>query len=221
MLSRNIIADICKEVYNRQKARKEGAAMGMEYELKYRTQAQTLLALRQRFDGQGVLYTMGSTYFDTPSGALSERRFTLRRRMENGKSVCTLKVPAGKQGRGEWETDCPDIMQAIPQLVALGAPAEIVSLTGEGLREVCGAEFTRLAVPVTYEGTELELALDQGVLTGGGGSCPFWEVEVELKAGEREITDRYAAALAGAYDLEAESRSKFQRALALSKGERI
>ncbi len=195
--------------------------MAMEYELKYRAQARTLHDLRQQFDGQGVLYIMGSTYFDTPSGALSERKLTLRRRMENGQSICTLKVPAGKRGRGEWEVACPDILQAIPGLIALGAPEEIAALTAEGLREVCGAEFTRLAVPVTCEGTELELALDQGVLTGGGGSCPFWEVEVELKAGEREIADRYAAELARAYGLEAESRSKFQRALALSKGERV
>ena len=65
-------------------------------------------------------------------------------------------------------------------------------------------------VPVFFVGEDL---------TGGGIDLPLCEVEVELKAGDRQIAMQYAANLAIAYGLETESRSKFRRSLALAKGE--
>jgi inorganic triphosphatase YgiF len=65
----------------------------------------------------------------------------------------------------------------------------------------------------------VELALDRGYLTGGGRECPLCEVEVELKAGAKELCDRFGLALRAAYGLQPEEKSKFQRALALYKGE--
>ena len=75
--------------------------MGVEFELKYRATPETLAAIRAQVDGQVQHYAMHTTYYDTPEGALSARHYTLRRRMENDRSVCTLKYPAGSLGRGE------------------------------------------------------------------------------------------------------------------------
>ena len=98
---------------------------------------------------------------------MSSRFFTLRRRKENGVSVCTLKAPAGELARGEWETECDSIEEAIPELCKLGCPPELPQLAAEGLVEVCGAWFTRRCREVEFAGAGLELALDEGILFAG------------------------------------------------------
>lgn len=187
--------------------------MGYEFELKFRATEQAQAAIGA--EGAWRSIAMETTYYDTPSGDLSQRHYTLRRRLENGVSVCTLKTPARELGRGEWETECDAIEAAVPELCRLSGLAELPALGAEGLISVCGARFTRQASTVTVEGTELEIALDKGVLFASGKEIPLCEVEVELKAGSREQAAAYALALAHQYDLKSEPASKFKRALAL------
>ena len=68
--------------------------MGREIELKYAALSPQQEALRAAFPGSWQSIAMETTYYDTPAGELSARRITLRRRMENGVSVCTVKTPA-------------------------------------------------------------------------------------------------------------------------------
>ena len=70
-----------------------------------------------------------------------------------------------------------------------------------------------------FRGAELELALDRGVLLGGGKEIPLCEVEVELKSGAPEDAVAFAETMAKDFGLRPEHKSKFRRALALSKGE--
>ena len=108
---------------------------------------------------------------------------------------------------------CDDIQAALPELCKLGAPDFLLKL-GQ-LEVVCGARFTRHAGTIDFAGSVLEIALDSGVLMGGGKEIPLCEVEVELKEGNRESMETYAAELAGIYNLKIEEKSKFARALAL------
>ena len=193
--------------------------MGIEFELKFRATPQILRQLDNRLEGPRSCFKMQTTYYDTPSGGLSRRHYTLRTRLENQVAVCTLKTPAQGGGRGEWELACDDIQVAIPELCKLGAPAELPELTKEGLIVVCGARFDRIAKTVELNGCTVEVALDEGVLMGGGKEIPLCEVEVELKAGNPDRCQAYANQLAIAYGLEPETKSKFRRALALYKGE--
>ncbi len=192
--------------------------MATEYEHKFRATPADLSAINEAFSGDTQKIAMQTTYYDTPSSQLSARRYTLRRRLENGKSVCALKVPAGA-ARGEWETECEAIEAAIPALLAAGAPGELQELAKEGLFPICGAKFTRLAKTIPLEGGQVELALDQGSLFGGGRELPLYEVEVELKTGTQELCDRFAQVLAEQFHLMPEPQSKFSRALKLYKGE--
>ena len=89
--------------------------MATEYEWKFKANAETLSAICQAFSEPGAEISMETTYYDTPTGALSARHYTLRRRLENGQSVCTLKTPAGS-ARNEWEIPCDSIEEAIEQL---------------------------------------------------------------------------------------------------------
>lgn len=189
--------------------------MGREFELKYRSDASALAAIREEF-GEFTSISMETTYYDTPAGDLGRMCWTLRRRFENGISVCTVKTPAVDGGRGEWELPCDDIYAAIAPLVAQGAPEQLAQLAKNGLEAVCAARFTRLARTLELPGAQAELALDAGVLLGGGEELPFTEVEVERKSGSEMLVAAWASTLAERYCLTPEPRSKVQRALALT-----
>lgn len=190
--------------------------MGREFELKYRADAGVLAAIQKKF-GEFTAITMETAYYDTQDSLLNRLHWTLRRRYENGISVCTLKTPAAGGGRGEWEVQTPDIAAALPLLQQLDTPEGLRIFTADCLVLSCGARFTRLAKTVEIPGAVVELALDRGVLLGGGQELPFAEMEVELKEGSEEAAIRFAQALAEEFSLEPEHKSKHARAVALAR----
>ena len=189
--------------------------MSREFELKFRASTRQITAIVEDFEGFREI-SMETTYYDTPENDLSQRKWTLRRRLENGLSVCTLKTPAENGGREEWEIPCEDIQAAIPELCKLGGPAELEALTRNGVQKVCGARFIRQAALINAEGCTVELALDRGILQGGARIEFLREVEVELKEGSEEAAVTFARTLAAKYGLIPERASKYARALALS-----
>lgn len=188
--------------------------MGREFELKYRASSDQIEAVRKLY-GEFEPISMETTYYDTPRGDFSRLRWTLRRRLENGKSVCTLKVPLADGSRGEWETETDSIEDGILTLCKLSGNAALLALTAAGVEPTCGARFTRLAKTLSLESGTVELALDRGVLTGGGREQAFAEVEVEYKSGSEEAAVVFARELAARFGLKAEPRSKIARAQAL------
>lgn len=192
--------------------------MGREFELKYAATEAVLAALAAQY-GPCREIRMESTYFDTPDGALSARHMTLRLRRENETQVCTLKTPLPDGSRGEWECPAADIQSGITALLALGAPQVLEALTAQGIVPVCGARFTRLAADLPTADGVAELALDRGMLLGGGKERTLCEVELELKSGSEEALLALAKSVAATYSLKAERGSKFRRALALAQGE--
>jgi len=192
--------------------------MAREFELKYRASADAIAAIREKY-GNFQSISMETTYYDTPDLKLAFHQWTLRRRLENGRSVCTFKRPLDDGSRAEWEVESDSIMEGILKLCQSGADWELMRATAGGVQPLCGAKFTRLAVTLQLPGCTVELALDQGKLTGRRGEAPISEVEVEWKSGKQEDAILYARQLAALYSLKPENRSKFRRALALAKGE--
>ena len=188
--------------------------MGREFELKYQATPEIIAEIRGKF-GDFTPISMETTYYDTEDLSLRQRRWTLRRRLENGKSVCTVKTPLPDGSRGEWEVQSPDLAAGVRQLCAMGAPGEILDYVNQGVAPFCGARFTRLTKAIELPGGCVELALDQGVLLGGGRELPFAEVEVELKSGEDSVAIAFAEALAEEFDLREQPKSKLARAMAL------
>ena len=185
--------------------------MAVEYELKYRATPEVLERIQADFPGNYTVTEMTTTYYDTPGGDLAKLFWTLRHRREGDKHICTLKTPAGIDGRSEYEWSCESIHEAIPHLCRLSGSNALAQLVERGLVETCGARFTRTARAFTAGCTTTEMALDQGVLVNGEKEEPFAELEVELKRGFREETDIIGLLLSQAYGLEAENKSKFQR----------
>jgi len=193
--------------------------MATEYELKFKATPQILRAVEGDYPCYWETVEMETAYYDTPSGALSARHYTLRRRLENGISVCTLKSPAG-EARNEWEVRCDSIEEAVAHFPAMGCPAELEAIAREGLVHICGAKFTRRVKQLHFPEGSVELALDCGHLNGGGFLRPLCEIEIELKSGEKTACILLARELINRFGIQPEEKSKFARALALYKGER-
>lgn len=191
--------------------------MGAEYELKFRAERGCQQKIAERYGDVWTETSMQTTYYDTPSGSLSGKRYMLRTRLENGVSVCTLKTSGKGNLRGEWEAECADITTAVPMLCKLGCPNDLADLCEEGLVAICGARFTRRAMLLKQPEFTAELALDAGILFSGDKEIPLCEVEIELKSGSKEALDAFAADFAPRFGLAIEENSKFARALALYK----
>jgi inorganic triphosphatase YgiF len=192
-------------------SKKEGGNfVATELEWKFAASEEAFSALEKAYEEALFPITMETTYYDTPDRFFSSRRCTLRARLENGKSICTLKAPA-KKGRAEWEVEMPRIEEAATILCNLaGFPAP------ETLVPVCGAKFIRLAANIQLGTASVELALDRGILLGGDKQLPLLEVETEYKGGEEATAEAFAYNLAKEYGLTPEKKSKFRRAMDLA-----
>ena len=188
--------------------------MGREFELKYQAAPETIAAIHGKF-GEFTRISIETTYYDTAALALRSRKWALRQRLENGRAVCTVKTPLPDGSRGEWEAENSDLSAGVTQLCGMGAPKEILDYVNQGVAPFCGARFTRLAQTIELPGGRVELALDEGVLLGGGRELPFAEVEVELKSGSDAVARDFAAALAAEFGLKPQPKSKLARAMAL------
>lgn len=185
--------------------------MAVEYELKYRATPEVLERIQADFPGTYTVTEMTTTYYDTPGSDLAKLFWTLRHRQEGETHICTLKTPAGIDGRSEYEWCCDSIEKAIPNLCRLAGSNALAQLAERGLVPTCGARFTRTARAFRAGSTVTELALDCGVLVNGEKEAPFAEVEVELKRGFREEADIIGLLLSRAYALPVENKSKFLR----------
>ena len=185
--------------------------MGREFELKFAATKQDHAALQERF-GNFSPISMETTYYDTPERAMGARRETLRRRYENGTAVYALKTYLSDGSHGEWECEAGSLEEALRALSAMGAP-DLPPV--ETLGPICGAAFTRSCALLALEGGTVELALDEGVLTGSGRELPLREVELELKSGADEVLLNFGPAFAAHFGLEEEPLSKFARAKSL------
>ncbi len=155
-----------------------------------------------------------TVYYDL--GPLREKRWMLRaRRTDGGAPVYTCKTPGEGYARGEWECAAISPRAAVEQLAALGAPAELTSLTHFDV--LCGASFERTAITLQIDGAELELALDFGRLSAPGAEAPVCEAELELRSGDMSAMLALRDRLIAEYGLTEESASKFSRALALTR----
>lgn len=192
--------------------------MGRELELKYAATPALQQKICETFHYFCTI-EMETTYYDTADGALADRKVTLRLRKENDLCVCTLKMPLPDGSRGEWECPADEIYAGITLLRDQGAPEYLCRIAEGGVQAVCGARFTRLAAQLPTADGMAELALDSGVLLGGGRQMPLCEVEIEHKTGSDGATLELANSIAQRFGLKPEEQSKFRRAHSLAKGE--
>ncbi len=162
---------------------------------------------------------METTYYDSSDLSYSRQHWTLRHRMEGGKSVVCLKTPGAlSHSRNEWQVcaPSPDI-EAIHGLIREGAPRELLALyTQSPPGPICGARFLRRCTMLTFtDGSRAEVALDCGLVFGSKGTLPILELELELYQGEATEMTAFARYLCHKYGLKEQPMSKFARARSL------
>ena len=165
---------------------------------------------------------MESHYFDTPDSACSARHWALRLRSEDGTNIATLKTagtrsPNGLFSRGEWQTPADDFVSAVPQLIHLGAPAELEEIVkNQPLEEKCCVLFTRRSSVLELDSeTRVDMCIDQGEILAEGKSESIYELELELLFGSLDKMIEFSSYLTETYGLQEEMISKYERALRL------
>ncbi|HLZ76306.1 CHAD domain-containing protein [Phenylobacterium sp.] len=154
-----------------------------------------------------------SVYFDTPDLVLQKAGASLRVREHKGKRIQTLKRGQGlvrEEHEAPIEGLAPDpALEPLPELLPQGA----------SLKPAFNVRVSRRQRTFRYQGAEIELALDQGEVSGGDQRRPICEVELELKSGPPAALFALARELSAAAPLYLAFDSKASRGQALVAGD--
>jgi triphosphatase len=160
-----------------------------------------------------------SVYFDTKKFALRKNGVLLRVRRAGHRYVQTVKAAGSRLlDRNEWETEIKD---GKPDLAAARNTALKPLLTKKlrrRLRPVFETRVRRTLYPLTVRESQLEVTLDRGKIDTGDRSSPLYEIEIELKAGDRAELFKIASELARDTSAELGVKSKAQRGYELLDG---
>ena len=152
-----------------------------EIELKFLCEPQDVAALLAAAPvGLAETKHFTAVYFDTPDGRLKAAHISLRLRESNGRRVQTLKRGDGfarEEHEAKIAGEALDL--TMPAVKAALKPAQ-----RKALAPVFTVQVTRQQRTFTYEGAQIELALDQGQITAGDQQRDLCELELELKAGD-------------------------------------
>ena len=159
-----------------------------------------------------------SVYFDTDRLKLAHHGATLRVRRVGRQHVQTIKTGNGLFERGEWEapvaSDHPDLKAA--------RRTPIKSLLTKKAREQLHAVFETRVRRRTYllrtKAADIALAIDRGEIDTGKSKLPLYEMELELKRGDRAELFELARTLARLTSAELAVKSKSERGYELIEG---
>lgn len=185
-----------------------------EIELKFACAPDDLAAvLAAAPDGDDETHELISVYFDTPDLALQKAGASLRVREQAGRRVQTLKRGHGlarEEHEAPIEGLAPDpALEPLPALLPKDAD----------LKPAFNVRVVRRQRTFRYKGAEIEIALDQGEVSGGDRRRPICEVELELKSGPPAALFALARELLGAAPLYLAFESKAARGQDLLAGE--
>ena len=163
-----------------------------------------------------------SVYYDTDDFDLRKRRAALRVRKVGDLHIQTVKAEdrgaGGPLGRIELERevrgDGPDLQSVKKR-----------DLGGLNLRKFEGAikpifetSITRTAIPVRFNGSQLEIAIDVGQVKTGRKRLSIYEIEIELKDGDPAAVVEAGVQIAEQVDAAYGAASKAERGYALCEG---
>jgi inorganic triphosphatase YgiF len=176
--------------------------------------------LRSLAQRRAVTRRLTSVYFDTPDLKLAAHGMALRVRQIGTKRIQTLKLPVDlgtglqvhREIEHEIDGDTPILARIDDEaLTGFFANHQIAG----NLIAVFVTEFERRTWPLQMFDSQIELALDQGVIRSGARSMALSEAELELKSGRPERLYELALALHGTVPFTLEGRTKAARGYAL------
>ncbi|AQU83362.1 MAG: CYTH domain-containing protein [Halomonas sp.] len=161
-----------------------------------------------------------NTYFDTLSGDLAKSKVAVRLRQIDDRILQTVKTAGhgggGLSSRQEWEWQLTS--QQLDQKALQQLPpfqGKLAAHLGQ-LAPTLRTDFTRHSWQLTWQGSQIELVLDEGEITSGNARALICEIELELKAGEPEALWSLALTLSENVPLRPSDSSKAARGNALA-----
>ncbi len=194
------------------------------------TDTQTRTALRGLRElanyalGRAQRKTMRDVYFDTPERTLLTAGYALRQRESGPGAQLTLKGLGGVQGEVHHREELEqDLSASLPPVEWPDGPVRerVQALVDDlnRLQPLCEIRQVRTVRPVKAGRRTVALwSLDHVTMSAGPKRLRTWELEIELTPdGQEEDLQRLLEALHAQFSLQAEPRSKFERALALTQ----
>lgn len=130
---------------------------------------------------------LGNTYYDTPEQFFAQQQMGLRVRSHNHQHEITLKtkgdIVGGLHIRPEYNLPLPSNqpdLNALIQHFNLDLPSTLAAQ----LVAIFSTDFTRQKWLLAFNQSQIEVALDQGMIKNCYGEEAICEVELELKQGE-------------------------------------
>ncbi|QDY43064.1 CYTH domain-containing protein [Candidatus Pantoea soli] len=166
---------------------------------------------------------LSNTYYETDDNQLRRWDMGLRIRGVDGRYEMTLKA-AGKTVGGLHQRPEYNVDLDAPQLDIARLPADIwpqgtdIAALQQRLQPLFSTHFRRETWRVTFRESEIEVAFDCGAVAAGELSEPLYEVELELKSGQRADLLQFAEALIAMGGLRLGSLSKAARGYQLAQG---
>jgi triphosphatase len=161
-------------------------------------------------------------YFDTPQQDLLQQGVGLRVRRIANKRLQTLKTAGSGLGglhqRQEWEMEVNDDKPDYALFPKNALPkwcADEKNL--KKIKPLFTTDFVRTSWDLNFEGSQIEVSLDQGEVKTDKSSTPLSEVELELKSGQPETLYQLALILQEDMPLRIENNSKAAQGYALHK----
>jgi len=189
-----------------------------------RATLRSLRALAEFTLGRAQRKAMRDVYFDTPERALLSAGYALRQRESAQAAQLTLKGLGGVQGEVHHREEIEQALPApLPPVEWPDGPVRerVQALVDDlnRLQPLCEIQQVRTVRPVKAGRRPIALwSLDHVTLSAGHKRLRTWELEIELTPdGQEEELQRLIAALRARFPLQAEPRSKFERALALTQ----
>lgn len=207
--------------------------METEIELKFFVSPDFSTHLQQIITGQKVLQhsrkTLENTYFDTPDHWLRQHDIGLRIRRFDDVFVQTTKtsgrVVAGLHQRPEYNAEhtgnVPDLSLHPKDI---WPPGQALSKLQASLTPLFSTNFVREQWLIGMDdGSQIELAFDQGQVIAGEKDTPICEVELELRSGQTDALFSLARVLCESGGARLGNVSKaaqgYRLALGMSSGE--
>lgn len=198
--------------------------MAREIELKFDVHpgARAKLAASRLFDGEGRAVPQETIYYDTPSGTVRRRGFSLRIRRSRKRWIQTVKFrrerAAGLFNRDEWETDVAGPELDFDALEGTPLARWLTPGVRRKLHPVVRTTFDRTTWRLDSGASRIEATLDEGEIEAGDIRAPLAELEVELRKGDTAALFELAERLSRVVPLRLGVMSKAERGFAMIEG---
>jgi len=202
--------------------------MAVETELKLRIAPEQLAKLKRHVllkthsVTRPVTRRLYNIYYDTPKLELHQSEMALRLRHAGRQWLQTLKgggsVQAGLHQRNEWEVPVNRPALDFSATQTMEWDKHLPPSLRKKLHPVFVTDFSRNSRMLLWQGAQIELCMDQGVISTEQRNTPVCELELELKSGDPQQLFDLALAILEIVPFELESVSKAEQGYRLLSG---